>query len=116
MWRESMGGKEYMDKYSKEYYKKTMNPAKKREAHLKSRFGITIDQYAIMLESQNGKCAICFNETANKKGKVFLIDHDHRTGRVRGLLCTNCNSGIGFLRDSVGILERAIKYIKQYAN
>ena len=62
-----------------------------------------------MLADQDGKCAIC---TKPFPGRI-AIDHDHRTGRVRGLLCTSCNTGIGKLGDDPELLLRAISYLSQ---
>lgn len=60
-----------------------------------------------MFKSQNGCCAVCTNTS-----KILHVDHCHTTSKVRGLLCYNCNNGIGRLKDSVDILKRAIEYIK----
>lgn len=79
-----------------------------------SKYGITNDIYLAMVASQNGKCAICGNESLptkhRGKGKLY-IDHDHTTGIVRGLLCARCNTGIGFLKDDCAILQNAIDYL-----
>ena len=63
-----------------------------------------------MLAAQDGKCAIC-GTTSTGNRKAFHVDHDHKTGKVRGLLCSNCNTGIGNLRDDIGLLNRAIEYL-----
>lgn len=80
-------------------------------------FGITALEYEMMHKKQNGKCAICGKpESANDKHKTELrqlaVDHCHKKGKVRGLLCTNCNLGIGQFKDSISILKKAIKYLK----
>lgn len=81
-----------------------------------SRFGLTPDQYISMLDAQGGVCAICEKpERSAKKGgriKDLAVDHDHETGAVRGLLCANCNKGIGNLGDSVDILIAAAAYLE----
>lgn len=67
-------------------------------------------------DSQNGLCAICNKpETAFMKTKtMFLaVDHDHATGEVRGLLCTNCNNGLGRFNDNIELLQKAIQYIEK---
>ena len=69
------------------------------------------ENYPYMLLQQDNRCLIC-NITEEAYGRKFCIDHDHKTGLVRGLLCNNCNSGIGFLRDDTNILLSAIKYLK----
>jgi hypothetical protein len=79
-------------------------------------FGITKDDYNTLLESQNGTCAICQQpETAvNQWGTIKLaVDHCHKTGKVRGLLCRNCNTSIGKLKESTEILQRAINYLNR---
>lgn len=74
---------------------------------LKTKFGINEDDYNQLLLKQNHCCAICgFDD------KRLVIDHDHLTGVVRGLLCNHCNVGIGNLADSVEILEKAITYLR----
>jgi len=73
--------------------------------------------YKILIEKQNGLCAICKKpETRkHKDGWVYklCIDHDHTTGEVRGLLCSNCNNGLGRFMDNVEFLLKAIKYLKE---
>jgi len=73
-----------------------------------------IDYYAL-LEKQNGCCAICgihFDECCNK----LSVDHDHETGKVRELLCNNCNVGLGNFKERVYLLESAIKYLNKHKN
>lgn len=74
------------------------------------RRGATQDLYDKLYEAQKGCCAIC-NEP-EEKFSWLCIDHDHDTGRIRGLLCPNCNRGIGLLKDNAALLERAAEYIK----
>ena len=71
-------------------------------------YGITLDTYDAMLAAQNGRCAICNTETT--KGR-FAIDHCHTTGKVRGLLCFDCNTGIGKLKDDPSLLLTAYNYL-----
>lgn len=78
------------------------------------RFGITQHEYAELFRSQNGVCAICASpETATRNGKIkaLAVDHCHKTGKVRGLLCSDCNTGIGKLKDSREILISAVRYL-----
>jgi hypothetical protein len=75
-------------------------------------YGITLKDYEHLYILQNGVCAIC-RKPEGRKGKVFLVvDHDHETGKVRGLLCSNCNSGLGFFKDSLESLSSARQYLK----
>lgn len=95
--------------------RKQYNPITSKVSSWK-RIGIkdmTYDRYLSMLSEQNNCCAICGIESKNLKRKLD-VDHDHITGIARGLLCTPCNSGIGKLKDSVEMLEKAISYLKQY--
>lgn len=82
-----------------------------RNSDLKRLYGITIDDYYRILDEQSGLCAICGVKDNN--GKRFVIDHDHVTGDVRGLLCGNCNRAIGLMRDSINIIESAARYLKE---
>lgn len=89
------------------------NSAKSLKAMCK-RLGMTIEQYVVMEESQDGCCAICGRpETIIKRHKVcrLAIDHDHETGEVRGLLCSNCNRGLGMFKDSPNLLWAAANYL-----
>jgi hypothetical protein len=77
---------------------------------LKRDYGITPEQYEEMLVHQNGVCAICGNP--DKHGRNLAVDHSHETGKVRGLLCTHCNTGIGVLGDTADHLRAALKYLE----
>ena len=80
-------------------------------------YGITLDEFRSLLLKQNGLCAICEKpETVKHKSgvlKQLSIDHDHLTKKIRGLLCYNCNRGIGHLQDNPGILSRAALYLEK---
>jgi Recombination endonuclease VII len=89
--------------HSKAKFETEKNTAIRR----KRRYGLTTEQYEAMLVFQDGKCALCGT------GKPVDIDHDHASGRVRGLLCRSCNVGLGQLGDTVEGLERAIAYLKR---
>jgi len=85
-----------------------------RGYELKRAYGMTVEDYAKMLEKQNGVCAICGKpETHVKNGKIAMlaVDHCHSGGHVRGLLCVNCNLGLGYFKDDAGRLESAIRYL-----
>lgn len=74
------------------------------------RYGMTLDDYDVLLKQQKGVCAICGNSP--KKGKNLHIDHDHNTGVIRGLLCFRCNFGLSYFGENVDTLEKAFKYLK----
>jgi hypothetical protein len=84
----------------------------KRDGELKKAYGITFNQYMEMLACQNNKCAICGVSFEKLKNKQVHIDHDHKTNRVRQILCNGCNVGLGHFKDDVEKLESAIRYLK----
>ena len=83
-----------------------------REMHLKLKYGLGIDEYNQMLKDQNNKCVICSYEFGQKAGDTY-VDHNHSTGKVRGLLCQHCNSGLGYFRDNEDNLAKGIKYLQE---
>lgn len=88
-----------------------------RDKHLQRTFGITLADYDAMLADQGGKCAICRgDQTATRwgNGTPFHVDHCHDTGKVRGLLCAECNTGLGKFKDSVVTLIRAAEYVRRH--
>ncbi len=95
--------------YRREYYLK--NKSKSQELHLKNTYNLTIDDYNKIFDEQKGCCKICEKHQSEFKAKL-AVDHCHQTGKIRGLLCNNCNRGLGHLKDSVLLLKKAIKYIK----
>jgi hypothetical protein len=90
--------------------KKPVSPEVRR-AYAVKEYGITVTEYNEMLNEQNGLCAICGSDN---KGKTLHIDHEHKTRKVRRLLCRDCNLAIGFAREDVGILEKIIGYLKSF--
>lgn len=87
------------------------NSTRTRKYNLLRQYGITEKGYANLLEKQKGLCAICGTDKPTGKWKVFAVDHCHNTGMVRGLLCNECNRGIGLLRDNPEILRKAADYL-----
>lgn len=102
--------------YGKTYYQKHAEIIKQRvrkywlKTQLKS-YGLTIAEYRAMVERQNGVCAICHGATVDRRKQRLEIDHDHTTGRVRGLLCSACNVAIGLLRERQDICVAAARYL-----
>ena len=86
--------------------------ATQRKSDLRRRFGITELDYEKMLREQNGRCAICKTLPPSIKTKLH-IDHDHKTGVVRGLLCHKCNTGLGMFMDNAEIMQSAIDYLDE---
>jgi len=74
------------------------------------RYGITAQEALALLETQKGKCAICEKKPSTKRG--LHIDHCHKTGQIRGLLCHGCNVGIGSLKDDPELLTKAVEYLR----
>jgi hypothetical protein len=74
--------------------------------------GVTQDEYLAMYTSQKGKCGICERRLYSKRYKAFCVDHDHKDGRIRGLLCHNCNRALGMFRDCPKTLAAAISWLK----
>jgi len=89
------------------------NPEKVFNTHLR-KYGLTENDYENMLSRQGYLCAICLREEPNMhQYQRLAVDHDHKTGKVRGLLCSQCNTAIGKLQHSPRILKRAIMYLIQ---
>ena|ERR1017187_10046647 len=87
-------------------------PYIKRRSHLKITFNITLEDYNSMLTKQENRCKICKSDhVGNSQHKHLHIDHDHKTGKIRGLLCSKCNTLLGAARDNIKFLEEAIKYL-----
>jgi len=80
----------------------------KKNSTLKYNYGITLEDYNILLKNQESKCLICKDVYNN-----LVVDHDHKTGEVRGLLCYACNSGIGLLKENKNILLSAIEHLNK---
>lgn len=89
------------------------NPLNRRGRKLQKKYGISNEMYDTMLVEQDFKCKICdSSDTRNKSTKYLVVDHDHKTGNIRGLLCDYCNVGLGRFEDDIKRLEKAIMYLK----
>jgi hypothetical protein len=100
--------------YFRDYYQKNKEKIIRRTEtrRLKVQYNLTPEEHNLLLMSNS--CDICGKgETRKHKGKVkrLCIDHDHVTGKVRGVLCHDCNTGIGLLRDSIELIEKARDYL-----
>lgn len=89
------------------------NPEKEKAGKLRNRFGLSLQQFKDMLEDQGNKCGVCGIDLSNGGMNHPCVDHDHKTGMVRGILCRRCNSGIGSLKDEPKLLNRAVKWIRK---
>lgn len=100
----------------REYYKSLArtwarnNPKGKKSQRIRQ-YGLTLEQFHALLKSQDGKCAICGFSDLSKPKLFPVIDHCHDTGRIRGILCSNCNFGIGKFRNDPRLLSAAVAYL-----
>ena len=130
--------KEFQPKTGGNLYCDTCAPLKRRAAHAASqrvwrakdpvrsaatkakhdlkKFGLTLAQYQSMLTAQQGACAICGTIKPGGRGKFrpLAVDHCHRTGKIRALLCHRCNGALGMVSDNIGVLEKMIQYLTEY--
>ena len=97
-----------------ERVKKNHNPSRSRQLHLKRKYGLTFAEFDKMLTEQNESCAICKSPVAGGKSNRFMVDHDHKTGRVRGLLCKSCNIALGEVNDDLTTLKNMINYLSKH--
>lgn len=99
-------------KYAREYHKK--NPHRQR-IRILAQYGLTEEGYDELLKNQNGACAIC-GKGRNEMKSHLVVDHDHKTGKVRGLLCVQCNTSLGNLKDQTDLLKKAAEYLDSFNN
>jgi hypothetical protein len=90
--------------------KRVINGVERSYMTIRQKYGITLDDYISMFESQEGVCAIC---KELEYGKLLVVDHDHSSGRVRGLICYRCNNGLGSVKDSIETLVSMIDYLEK---
>ena len=119
--------KEHLRKNAREYFQNNKTD-EKRERHIEytktwysehreevrikalmNNYGLTLEEYEVMLERQENKCSIC-----GSKHTVLCVDHNHETGKVRGLLCHSCNLGLGTFKDNIHLLQKSIDYLKEF--
>lgn len=107
-------------KNDKEYAEKVRSRDRSRPREqiknnrLKSVYGISLEAFNKKILEQNSKCAICGSAFGDKLKRSLHVDHCHKTNKVRGLLCSNCNLGLGSFRDSIELLEIAISYLRKH--
>lgn len=105
---DNIAGRAYKEKH------KDRQRGLNRARSLRYKYKLEISDYNEILEKQNHVCALCHKEPikTHVHGRL-VVDHDHVTGRVRGLLCHKCNQALGLFKDSIETLKRAVKYLKE---
>jgi len=93
---------------------KNRGTGKYRGSDLRNKYGITLEDYNRIFNEQNGKCAICLLPQSKMKRRL-CVDHDHKRNKVRGLLCYNCNTGIGRFWENIDLFNKAIAYIRLHS-
>lgn len=98
---------------TKKWRRENMTPARRRAAKIKYHYGISVEEWQEMFDSQNGLCKIC-SKSLEISGRGYATDHCHGSGEVRGILCGECNLGIGYFKDSPALLRSAALYLEEY--
>lgn len=86
--------------------------AQQKARNIKKMYGLSVEEFTLLLKNQEGGCAICGRKTR----RALSVDHDHATGRVRGLLCNLCNTGLGQFKDDPVKLHKAIQYLVKHSH
>lgn len=110
-WKMFGKAKTYCKECCAERSRTKYNLEKQREYLLKKKYGITLEKYDEMLSEQDYRCYIC-HKHEDKLDRSLAVDHCHETGKVRGLLCGNCNRFLGQIDDNIDIAERLVKYLQ----
>jgi len=93
-------------------YARQRTPEEKRQQDLKKNYNMTLEDFMLILEQQRGCCAICgTNDPYSRHINGWCVDHNHNTGRVRGILCHQCNVAVGHLQDSPELCDNAAQYL-----
>lgn len=109
------------NKESREWYEKNKDRKKelskdyrstKKDQDLKKSYGISLHEYSEMLVEQDYSCKICQTHQDSLK-RALCVDHNHDTGKIRGLLCDTCNRSLGLLKDNIEVLKRAVDYLER---
>lgn len=108
--------KQRVSHYNKKYPEK--HKILRTNNHLQKRYGLNLKEYKILLKYQNSVCAICKQKETRKDSHSnnvtkLSIDHCHKSGKVRGILCNKCNNGLGRFKDDIKLLKSAIDYLKR---
>lgn len=114
--RNVKAGHRYLRKWRKMHPKKVENQRARATAKRRLRaYGITQEEFSYLLTEQNGRCIICSVILNNKvRNAAPCVDHDHATGKIRGVLCRQCNVGLGNFKDSAQVAEAAADYLRRH--
>ena len=98
---------------------RSSNKKRTKRYNIRAKYGISLNEFMDMYESQDGCCAICNKEieiyaTRDKAYEVANIDHCHKTNKIRALLCNHCNTGLGKFMDRADLLMKAVEYLNKY--
>jgi len=98
---------------NKRRYRENGGAITKMRANLKAEYGMSLETYYQLRSEQLGRCAICnrYENQINHNSQKLVVDHDHDTQKVRGLLCHRCNAGLGAFRDNLELLGKAMRYL-----
>lgn len=102
--------KSKIKQYTSDYYQRHLKEYQKwnKDYNLRRRYSLTAEQYENLLQTAGFRCQIC-------EGTKFLcVDHDHITGKIRGMICSGCNVGLGHFKDSEIVLQAALDYLRRY--
>lgn len=110
--------RKYPEKFKEYYRRRQATPERKEYDRIRSykrRYGITYEDFLVLRAKQERCCAICGRHEDEKitRWGTLCVDHSHETGKVRGLLCAQCNKGLGSFRDSTELMEKAIMYVRK---
>lgn len=89
------------------------DPGRQKAYNQAYNHGLTVKEYKALVTKQNGLCAICKEEPLDR---ALAVDHCHETDKIRGLLCMNCNTGLGKFKDSISLLQQALSYLMTHKN
>jgi hypothetical protein len=100
--------------YRKDYYQRPEQKLKYRKRFIEKKYGISYDEYEKMVDEQGNVCYICNRPEPQERNEHLAVDHNHKTGKVRGLLCSRCNRVIGLLEEDLQLIEKLKNYIKKH--
>lgn len=98
------------NKARKKAVRSSLSIQERRDIELKRKYDCSIEQYDLMFLNQEGRCLIC-NKHQSELNEILCVDHSHSSNKIRGLLCSSCNKGLGFFKDNPALLSNAIAYL-----